>query len=428
MCTSSNVFAGEQTPWADPAGWPAGDTESVSDSAHLPALCDRVLRAIYEAAQPAELPPTWGFVETTSDLHDVRRLPTGLAELLGAQFSVEDLLEVGVFEQHSTELPTLNRKLSVPSSKVRFITECEHFVDIYSAQGGLVDAKTPAVRRVLSLFETGNFNPLPVLLAADDDDVSLLSCLGNYCEWAAGLDAIDGPDFQRIFTRDHHGILRLRYRLVLVGWRPATLDSRPAPLIIKILDWFLKAHKLYEFDIEELVGVWLPTPQTVESIRLAIEFQDEAIIRKLIDDSLENSVYTPEEAYSDFTRPAERDYGAALKYLRQTIERCSEIPFPKMVRDAVVEVNRSYDKTVVQKFLDEAAATSNPTKKMLLLHAATLAHAWLQSQSIFVDAQRVMANQTVQSLSRPSPEQFKNQCRLIDELYKATKAAKGLKG
>jgi hypothetical protein len=83
---------------------------------------------------------------------------------------------------------------------------------------------------------------------------------------------------------------------------------------------------------------------------------------------------------------------------------------------------------VIQKYYQEAAATSNPSKRILLLHAARLANEWHQSQSIFDSARRVMAMETVQVPTGVLLDELKNQCRIIDELLKVLKALERLKG
>ena len=219
---------------------PNGAAKPASDSSDRLALCHRVLTVVHDATQPAELPPAWGVLRLTSQLRQLRCPAAELAELLRARFSVEQLLEVGVFERAGGEVPSLNAKFGTPAAKLRFKTRDNRFYDVYSAHGALLDADMPAVRYARTLRAEGNYNPKSILLAANDDDVNLLSSLGRYCRWAAGLDTLCGPDLRRMFQRDNLGNLRLTYRFILVGWQPAALDRRPAPLIVKILERFCR--------------------------------------------------------------------------------------------------------------------------------------------------------------------------------------------
>ena len=272
MSTNLNPCAGEPLASAtsDQTASPNGDAKPPSDSHDRQALRHQVLTAIHAVTQPVEFPPAWGILRPTSRVRQLRCSAAELAESLRARFTVEQLLEVGVFEPGGGEIPTLNAKLGVPSTKLRFITKDKRFHDIHSAQGALAYTEMPSVRYAKMRAEKGQPEPTPILFAANDDDVNLLSRFGYHCGWAAGLDVICGPDLRRIFKPDALGNLRLKYRFILVGWQPAALNWRPAPLIVKILERFLQAEKHYGFDTAPLVGVWLPTPATFSSIRLAI--------------------------------------------------------------------------------------------------------------------------------------------------------------
>jgi hypothetical protein len=429
MSTNLNPCAGEPLASAtsDQTASPNGDVKPPSDSHDRQALLHQVLTAIHAVTQPAEFPPAWGILRPTSQVRQLRCSAAELAESLRSRFTVEQLLEVGVFEPGGGEIPTLNAELGVPSAKLRFITKDKCFHDIHSAQGALTYMDMPSVRYARMRAEKGQPDPTPILLAVNDDDVNLLSCLGHNCGWAAGLDAVCEPDIRQIFKPDALGNRCLKYRFILVGWQPADLNRRPAVLIAKILERFLDAEKLYSIDTEPLVGVWLPTPSTLSSIRLAISFQDEEKIRQILAHSLTSSVQSPAEALFTITKPPEPSYGAALRNLTQIIARCSEMPFPNQVRAAVTELEHIYDKSVIQKYYQEADATANPSKKILLLRAAELANAWHRSQSIFVSAGRVMAMETVQVPTAVSPDELKNQGRIIDELLRVLKALERLK-
>ncbi len=411
---------------SDPAASSNGDAKPASNPPDRRALCHRVLRDIYNATQPTELPPAWRGLQLTPKVRELRGPAAELADSLRANFSVDELLEVGVFERAEGEEPTLNAKLRVPSAQLGFITEDKCFVDIHSSSGALAYTEMPAVRYALARANT--LNPEPLLLAVNNADVNWGNSLGYFCDWATGLDAIRGPDIRRILERDHVNFLRPKYRLHLVGWQPATLNPRPAPLVVKILEWFLRAERLYGIDTGRLVGAWLPTSATFSLLKLAIDFQDEERIRHLLAQSLADSIRSPADALYAIQKPPEPTYGEALRNLTQLLERCHEIPFPNQVRAAAAELNRIHEKSVTRKYYEEEAATSNPSKKVLLRHLARLANDLHESQSIFVTARRVISMETVQAPTPASPDQIKNQCRLVDELLATLKALKDLKG
>jgi hypothetical protein len=429
MSTTSTTDAGESNAIAasDPAASPHGDAKPAIDSRDPKTLRHQILTAVHAATQPAEAPPKWGFLSVSSKVRELRCPAAELADSLRARFSVAQLLDVGAFEQASGKEPTLNTKLGGPLAKLRFITRNEHFADIHSARGALAYSEMPAVRYARTRAAKGQRAPKDILLAATDDDVNLLSLLGQYCEWAAGLDAICGRDLRRIFRGDNLNPRCRKYRLLLVACQPASFKWRPDPLIVKILERFLQAEKFYGFDIESVLGVWLPQPQTITSIKLAIEFRDEKVVHDLVARSVTASVLSPVEALSAISQPPEPDYGAAQRNLTQLVDRCREIPLPNQVHAALRTLEDVYDKGVIQKYFQEAAASSHPGKKILLIHAARLATAFHQSQSIFDSARRVMAMETVQVPTRVSPDELKNQCHIVDELLKVLKAIEHLK-
>ena len=133
---------------------------------------------------------------------------------------------------------------------------------------------------------------------------------------------------------------------------------------------------------------------------------------------MKTATYSPADALSRFAKPPVLDFAAARANLRSVIDRSCDMPRPQEARDALKKLNQAFNKAVMQKFYQAAAASSDPFESALLLASAELAAHWFTTQEILAAAHQVVAMQVPECRSAIDPDMLKDRLHLVNALMK----------
>ncbi|MDA1013723.1 MAG: hypothetical protein O3A00_04620 [Planctomycetota bacterium] len=270
-----------------------------------------------------------------------------------------------------------------------------------------------------------------VFVAFSDHDLTVLRMLSLPCTPAAGLATMNGERLRRLFggapgvpgiasDAGHTvSVASASYRLVLAGWSVAELkDEQPGGVTLAV-ECLLKAEDAFGFDTSRRIGIWQPTAPEMNRIRSAAEFQDRALVRKLIWQSVGRSTCSVRQYWEEIATRTAADYEAARRELMHTLKRARELGFQSSeIAKKLEAFNRSFDKSVVDAIVGDAMAASDSVDRALLLAASELMGHWHKSSSLVRSTEDGVSGRYHPREKALHPEELKERLRVVDGLVK----------
>jgi hypothetical protein len=199
---------------------------------------------------------------------------------------------------------------------------------------------------------------------------------------------------------------------VLIGWSVAELKNEQLGGVASVVDRLLKAEDAFGFDTSRRVGVWQPTAREFNRIRSAAEFQDRALLRKPIWESVSRSTRSARQCEEEAASRKTTAYGAARRESLDAIARARELGFQSgQVAKRLEAFNRSFDANVVDAIIRDAMSAIHSVDRALLLAASELMGRWHTSSSLVRSTQDGVSGRHHPPEEALHPEELKERLR-----------------
>ena len=189
----------------------------------------QILSAIYAEAQPAKPPATWAFLAESGSVRRLRCAALELADKLQQKFRLKQLLESHVFVQSEVNNTTLNPIFSSTSNLLFIGNERKAFRDVVSSIGEYSFKDPRGDPLACARCAQAGDQSKQLLLAATDEDMLVMNCLGHRCHWAIGLNDLTGEMVRKMFSPFGPNEPGYKFNLVLVGWHVAAARQTTSP-------------------------------------------------------------------------------------------------------------------------------------------------------------------------------------------------------
>ena len=397
-------------------------------------MSGEILQRIAERSQAATAPEPWSFLTPVAG---VRRLPFADSEVideLREEFTSEQLEAARVLVRRGDNQLEVNPVLVGESAQGLFLRRKKDVApfDIVNQNGSLAIDDPPAFDCSRDFF-TKRFSgdTKSVIVAFSDQDLSVFRMLSLPCTPAAGLATMNGEQLRRLFG-DAPGVSSSvssqgqavsvvpgNSRLVLAGWAIAELKNEELGAATSTAERLLKAEDAFGFDTSRRLGIWQPAAREFNRICSAVEFQDRALVRKVIWQSINRSTRSARQFEEQTATRTAADYEAARRELMHTLKRARELGFQSSEIAKKLEVfNRSFDKNVVDAIIGDAMAASDSVDRALLLAASELMGHWHKSSSLVRSTEDGVSGRYHPREEALHPEDLKERLRVVDGLVK----------
>lgn len=395
----------------------------------------QILQRIAECSQAATAVGMWGFLTPVAGVRNLAAAGAALIDELSEEFTPEQLEAVRVLVRRGDNQLEMNPVLMGESARGLFLrrTKDEAPFDIVNQNGSLTTNDPPAFGCGRDYF-TKRFSgdTKSVLVAFSDDDLVVLRTLSLPCTSAAGLATMNGEQLRRLFLDGAPGssvnassqaqavaVVSGGYRLVLTGCRVSELNNGLHGEITSVIERLLKAEDAFGFDTSRRVGIWQPTARELSRIRSAAEFQDRALVRKLIWESVNRSTRSARQFEEETTSRKATEYDAARRELLRTISRARDLGFQSSeVAKRLEAFNRSFDKNIVDSIIRDAMSTTDSVDRALLLAASELMGHWHKTSSLVRSTQDGVSGRYHPREEPLHPEELKERLRVVDGLVR----------
>ena len=392
-----------------------------------------ILLRILQRSQPTTAEGVWGFLPPVSGMRNLAITEATLSEL-SDEFTPELLEAERIMIRRSDNQLRLNPVLLGDSICGLFLRSSKDGTpfDVVNQSGSLATDDPPALSCGRDFFTkrfSGDTNS--VLVTFSDDDLAISRMLSLPCTPAAGLAKLNGEQLHRLFQGApgypggalHQGqakaVAPLNYRLLLAGWRVAELKNELPDGVASVAERFVKAEDAFGFDTSQRVGIWQPTPREFSRICSAAEFQDRALVRKLIWRSVCHSTRSTRQFLDKAASRHATDYDAARRELLRTISRAQELGFQSSeVAKRLEDFNRAFDKGVVDSIIRDALSATDSVDRALLLTAAELMANWHKTSSLVRSTQDGISGHYHPRDEALHLEELKERLRVVDGLVK----------
>jgi hypothetical protein len=394
--------------------------QAIAAATNAIATRHQVLAALHAATKRAKLPARWEFVRSSDNVRRFDGSTAQISEMLQHDFSVEQLMEVGVFER-SANGAKLNAKLAVPSVLLLFEMAGESFLDVVTGRGAVSLAEPPAIHYASLPRATDDHQSRAILLAATDDDVQLLISLGFHTRWCTGLERLSGENARKMFEPNQFDALERKYHHVLVAGQIAAFDHRPHQQIKNVLDRLCQLRLVYGFDESKLFSVWMPPAAQLKLLRQAASFRDVERARAICREGLSNCLMPPADAQYFLNGSVEINLPTSRKNLKTAIEINRKFPGSQSLERQFQNYKQAYQQLITDKCFAEANAAADPAAALLWHDIAEMADRSFQRQSLTVEAQLAMGLAGVERQNFPNMETLNELLRTTDALIRIRK-------
>lgn len=389
-----------------------------------------MLQKIVELTTAARATGAWRFLERVSSARQLIRTGSSLLETLAQEFPQEQLESARILIRRPDNQLDLNPVLAGDSVKGLLLRQSEANVpfDFVNCSGALTTNGPPAFDSPTDyLTEKWSRDDKNILVAFTDDDVVVLRMLGIPCTSSAGLTDLSGSQLRSLCGDPHiyrtaapscrsfPAVTTGNYRLVLIGWCLADLNSDPSETMQTVVTRLNSAEDVFGLDTSTRIAIWQPSADDCRRIGLAAEFADRNQVRRLISQRVQSSTFSVRELPECTSSRSGTDYIVARRELLRTMSRAREFGFQSPdVSKRLEDFNRSFDSSIVDAIIKDAMSAADSIERSLLLAAAELMGSGHASSPLVQSTQNSEAD-VCDAFEDPS---LRQRLRMIDGLVK----------
>jgi hypothetical protein len=396
-------------------------------------MSGKIRQRIFRQSQPAAAGGAWTFLPPVASLRILPFAEAAGLEELRKEFSADQLEAARVVVRRPDQELELNPVLGGASRRGLFLrpAKAEAPVDIVNQSGSLTTADPPAFGCGRDEFTNHHSQDLQIVLAVcSDDDLVVSRALGLPCTPAAGLDSLNGRQVRQLFGRASGSpsksntapVAAGNGRLLIAAWNIAELTHELPGEVPPIVECLLAVEDAYEVETFRGVGIWRPTESEFDGIRSAARFQDSALARQLIRDSLGRSACSARQFEEEAARRRPVDYPTARRDLLRTLEKAREFGFqhPEVAKK-LEEFDRSFSSHVIDAILRDAMKAADSVDRTLLLMAAELMGHWHASTTLVRSTREGISGRGQPRAAALQPSEWQEQLQIVNTAIKIHK-------
>ena len=398
-----------------------------------PTRTEAILQRIVDTTHQVSPPHAWDFLERVRSIRQLTGDGSAVINSLEEEFSDDELEAARVFVPAPNDELCLSPVLGVapPTFMVLRRDQDGPPFDLVSQAGSVTTDDPPAFHICDDHFtQAWGRRKKRILVAFSMHDVAVLRMLSLPCAPACGLEQMDGDQLRRLLDvrvkrngrtqRTEHlaAICQNGYQLTLVGWQVAELQNEIPEGLNELVSHLRKAESAYQCDTQERVEVWRPVGSEWDRIRSAVAFADRDLIRSLVWTSVSRSTSSLRR-FEKAMSSRKVDYFAARAELLEAIKCARKVGLhTDEVASKLDELNRAFDKTVVDTMIRDAMSTSDSVDRSLLLAAAELMQHWHRSSELIQSTKPSHDGRLYKRDEAFRPDELTDRLRVVNGLVK----------